>query len=137
MRRKIAIAACAAAVGMTIGCSHTSPGDAVAPKGMIASAPTSSTTGTAFVSEETWVLSEPARESIKEETEASFADLEYNLRNLVRDACPDRTLCVRIVPQVDDPKRSPDQDCYVDRNIIPDPLHEGGMITVLVNNFCD
>jgi len=137
MRRKIVIAACAAALGMTIGCSHTSPGDALAQKEMITSAPASSTTGTAFVSEETWVLSEPARESIEEETEASFTDLANNLRNLVREACPDRTLCVRIVPQVDDPKRSPDQDCYVDRNIIPEPLHEDGMITVLVNNFCD
>jgi hypothetical protein len=77
------------------------------------------------------------RTSIEEETHDSFIFLESAIQDSVRQGCPNGTLCVNIVPQVDDRIGRPDDDCYVDRNVIPNPLYEHGTITVMVNNLCD
>jgi hypothetical protein len=83
------------------------------------------------------VLPGSARSSIEEQHGLSFPEHEPGLQETVRQACPNQTVCVNLVPRVGNPNDRPDEDCVVQGYDIPNPLYERGDIFVLVNNLCD
>ncbi|RSD10696.1 hypothetical protein [Amycolatopsis eburnea] len=82
-----------------------------------------------------WVLSSADRRSIEQRTHISF--LSINAADSLRTYCPKHDACIKIAFDVDPGLGHEDEDCWIDHVVIPDPLHEGGTITWVVNNLCD
>lgn len=81
-----------------------------------------------------WVFSAADRRSIEQQTGAPFADFQVD--GFYQRICPKHDVCLHNAFQVDAGLGHPDEDCWVDHNIVPDPLYEGGTITWVVNNPC-
>lgn len=81
-----------------------------------------------------WVLSSADRRRFEERTHTSFVNIAAD--GLIRDVCPKHDACLKIAFRVDPSLGHEDEDCWIDRVLIPDPLHEGGAVTWVVNNPC-
>ncbi len=84
---------------------------------------------------ERWVLTSGDRRRFEERTKTSFTNIAAD--GLIRDVCPKHDDCLKIGFRVDPGLGHDDQDCWIGRVVIPDPLHEGGTVTWVVNNPCD
>ena len=82
-----------------------------------------------------WVLSAADRRSLEQQTGAPFTG--FPLTDFYSRICPKHNVCIRTAFQVDAGLGHEDEDCWVDHNIIPDPLFEDGTVTWVVNNLCD
>ncbi len=81
-----------------------------------------------------WVLGAGDRRSLEQQTHTSFSDL--TLDDFYRGLCPAHDVCIRAAFRADASLGHEDEDCWVDHNVIPDPLYEGGTVTWVVNNLC-
>ncbi|MEQ0558111.1 hypothetical protein ABJI51_03425 [Amycolatopsis sp. NEAU-NG30] len=81
-----------------------------------------------------WVFSAADRRSIEQQTGASFTD--FHVDEFYPLICPHKDVCLHNAFKIDPGLGHPDEDCWVDHNIVPDPLYEGGTITWVVNNPC-
>ncbi|WP_236792832.1 hypothetical protein [Amycolatopsis sp. GM8] len=151
MRRGIAIVVAAFGIGVVAACGSPTDnpappppvtGSASDPAGPTSASslsrqPSSARSGPATSTRsQPWVLPDPARKSIEEETHASYTNLQSVIKGSISGSCPNHTQCVNLAVRVGDPAEEPDVDCYVEKNVIPNPLREHGTITVVVNNLC-
>ena len=81
------------------------------------------------------MLSAADRRSLEQQTHAPFSG--FPLDDFYKGLCPKHNVCIQAAFKVDATLGHPDDDCWVDHNIIPDPLYEGGTVTWVVNNLCD
>lgn len=114
--------------------SHPAPATTATPKAKPKPAP-KPTTSVKPQPPDRWVLTSADRRRFEERTHTSFANIAAD--GLIRDVCPKHNACLGIAFRVDPGLGHEDEDCWIDRVVIPDPLSEGGTVTWVVNNPCD
>lgn len=82
-----------------------------------------------------WVLGSADRRSLEQQIGTSFTN--FSVDDFYRRVCPAHDVCVHNAFREEPSLGHADEDCWVGRNEIPDPLAEGGTVTWVVNNLCD
>ncbi|UOZ06611.1 hypothetical protein [Amycolatopsis sp. WQ 127309] len=81
------------------------------------------------------MLGSADRRSLEQQIGTSFTN--FSVDDFYRRVCPAHDVCVHNAFREEPGLGHADEDCWVGRNEIPDPLVEGGTVTWVVNNLCD